>query len=49
MARWKGPVTGHLYPMQITGKSITVDLRDVECMMGWKSKSGKPLFKRLSE
>ena len=48
MARWKGPVTGHLYPVQVTGGSITMDLRDIECMLNWKSKSGKPLFKKVN-
>ena len=48
MAKWKGPITGHLYPTEVTGNVVVVDLRDVECMLNWQSKSGKPLFLKES-
>lgn len=46
--KWKGPVTQSEYEIQHTGQVITVDSRDVDCMLDWKDVNGNPYFGRES-
>ncbi len=46
--KWKGPATGLIYELEAEEQQVTIDSRDVECMLGWKNSEGVPFFRRVS-